>query len=155
MRHPRRDPQLHSRNLVNFGLVGFYLGPALQNYRSYRCLIQETMSIRISDSIILYPAPLVVPGASRLDQLLSLTSDLHDIADGSNQDPSSKTKLLEMLQLLKNFLSEDPHSSSGAPTIPPTSSTRHRPSSDTGSDLLGWTFYKKRLVLAPSLPRTL
>jgi hypothetical protein len=78
----------------NFGLVGFYLGPSLQNYRSYRCLVQETMSIRISDSIILYPAPLVAPGASRLDQLLSLTSDLHDIADGSNQDPSSKTKPL-------------------------------------------------------------
>ena len=68
----------------NFGLVGFYLGPSLQNYRSYRCLVQETMPIRISDSIILYPAPLVAPGASRLDQLLSLTSDLHDIADGSN-----------------------------------------------------------------------
>ncbi len=56
----------------NFGLVGFYLGPSLQNYRSYRCLIQETMAIRILDSIILFPAPLVAPGASRLDELLSL-----------------------------------------------------------------------------------
>jgi hypothetical protein len=129
----------------NFGLVGFYLGPSLQNYRSYRCLVQETMSIRISDSIILYPAPLVVPGASRFDQLLSFTSKLHDIADASDQDPSSKTQLLEALQLLKKFLSEDPHSSAVAPTIPPTSSTRHRPSSDTGIDILGLTFYEKTL----------
>jgi hypothetical protein len=74
-----------------------------------------------------------------------LTSKLYDIADGSDHDPSSKTQLLETLQLLKKFLSEDPHSSSIAPTIPPTSSTRHRPSSDTGIDILGWTFYEKTL----------
>jgi hypothetical protein len=73
----------------NFGLVGFYLGPSLQNYRSYRCLVQETMKIRISDSIILYPAPLVVPGASRFDQLITLTSQLHDIADTNNHDTAS------------------------------------------------------------------
>jgi hypothetical protein len=129
----------------NFGLVRFYLGPSLQNYRSYRCLVQETMSIRISDSIILYPAPLVAPGASRLDQLVSLTSKLHDIADGSAQDPASKTQLLETLQLLRKFLAEDPHNTAVEHTIPATSSTRHRPSSDTGIDILGWKFKKKTL----------
>ena len=49
----------------NFGHIGFYLGPAASHYRSYRCLVRETNSIRISDSIILFPAPLVEPGASR------------------------------------------------------------------------------------------
>jgi hypothetical protein len=53
----------------NFGHIGFYLGPASSHYRSYRCLVQETNSVRISDSIILFPAPLVEPGASRFDQL--------------------------------------------------------------------------------------
>jgi hypothetical protein len=104
----------------NFGLVGFYLGPSLQNYRSYRCLIQETMSTRISDSIILFPAPLVAPGASRLDQLLSLTAKIHDIAGSSAQDPASKTQLLEGLQLLTNFLASDPHNTNVAPLIPET-----------------------------------
>jgi len=74
-----------------------------------------------------------------------LTSKLHDIADGSDQDPASKTQLLETLQLLRKFLSEDPHSSPVAPSITPTASTRHRPSSDTGGDILGWTFYEKTL----------
>ena len=129
----------------NFGLVGFYLGPSLKNYRSYRCLVQETMSIRISDSIILYPAPLVAPGASRLDQLLSLTSKLHALADGTAQDPASKTQLLEGLQLLKKFLANDPHNTTVVPTLPTTSSTRHRASSDTGIDILGWTFKEKTL----------
>jgi hypothetical protein len=103
------------------------------------------MSIRISDSIILYPPPLVAPGASRLDQLLSLTSKLHDIADGSVHDHASKTQLLETLQLLQKFYSEDPHTNAVAPIIPPTSSNRHRPSSDTGFDILEWKFKEKTL----------
>ena len=54
----------------NFGQVGYYLGPSYHHYRNYRCLITETDSIRTSDNIILYPAPLVLPGASRFDKLL-------------------------------------------------------------------------------------
>jgi hypothetical protein len=121
----------------NFGLVGFYLGPSLQTYRSYRCLVQETMKIRISDSIIIYPVPLVVPGASRFDQLIALTSELNDIAATTNHDTASKGQLLECLQLLKKFLIADPHQPVVAPTIPTTASTRHRPSSDTGRGILG------------------
>jgi hypothetical protein len=129
----------------NFGLVGFYLGQSLTNYRSYRCLIQDKMKIRTSDSIILYPAPLVVPGASRLDQLLAITSDLHDIAEKNNQDPLTKTHLLEYLQLLKKFMAEDPHQTSKAPRVQDAASTRHRPSSDTGLDLVGWKFKERTL----------
>jgi hypothetical protein len=103
------------------------------------------MSICISDSIILFPAPLVAPGASSFDQLLSLTAKIHDIADRSVQDPASKTQLLEGLQLLKNFLAADPHNTTVAPTIPEMASTRHRPSSDSGLDLLGWQFKGKTL----------
>ena len=65
----------------NFGHIGFYLGPASAHYRSYRCLVQETNSVRISDSIILFPAPLVVPGASRFDQLLALTERISIVAE--------------------------------------------------------------------------
>jgi hypothetical protein len=129
----------------NFGLVGFYLGSSLHNYRSYRCLIQDTMKIRTSDSIILYPAPLVVPGASRFDQLLAITSDLHDLAKKETQDPHTKTHLLECLQLLKKFMADDPHHTSKAPRVPDTASTWHRPSSDTGLDLLGWKFKERTL----------
>ena len=59
------DP--HRATWDPYGQVGFYLGPSLDHYRSYRCLISATNSIRVSDSIILlYPEPLVVPGTSRL-----------------------------------------------------------------------------------------
>jgi hypothetical protein len=71
----------------------------LQTYHSYRWLVQETMKIRISDSIILYPAPLVVLGASRFDQLITLTSELNDIAATNNHDTAFKGQLLKCLQL--------------------------------------------------------
>jgi hypothetical protein len=103
------------------------------------------MKIRTSDSIILYLAPLVVPGASRFDQLLAITSDLHDLAEKETQDPHTKTHLLECLQLLKKFMAEDPHHTSKVPRVPDTASTRHRPSSDTGLDLLGWKFKERML----------
>jgi hypothetical protein len=67
------------------------------------------MAVRISDSNMLFPAPLVVPGTSRFDQFLTLTSKLHAIADDSPQDTDSKTQLLKCLQLLKTFLATDLH----------------------------------------------
>jgi hypothetical protein len=49
----------------NFGLIGFYLRRALKHYRSYNCLVSDSDSYRVCDNIILYPAPLVLPGAIR------------------------------------------------------------------------------------------
>ncbi len=72
----------------NFGHIGFYLGPASSHYRSYRCLVQETNSIRISDSIMQFPAPLVEPGASRFNQLLALTEKLLAAAETTTTDDS-------------------------------------------------------------------
>jgi hypothetical protein len=51
----------------NYGCIGFYLGPALTHYRSYHCFITDTNATRICDSVMFYPAPLVMPGASRFD----------------------------------------------------------------------------------------
>jgi hypothetical protein len=135
-----------------FGPIGFYLGPAASHYRAYRCLVQETNSIRISDSIILYPAPLVVPGASRFDQLLALTEKISTAAETTSVN-CSRAHLLEALTLLKTFLASD-HDNNPAPKLHQSSGpTRHRPSSDTGTDIIGWRFKEKSLgnciVIAP------
>ncbi len=53
-----RDP--HFATWDPYGQAGFYLGPSFDHSRAYRCLISVTNSIRVFDSIILYPAPLVV-----------------------------------------------------------------------------------------------
>ncbi len=136
----------------NFGHIGFYLGPASSHYRSYRCLVQETNSIRISDSIILFPAPLVEPGTSRFDQLLALTEKLVAAAETTTAD-DSRTQLLEALKLLRTFLAKDQERNPSTPLIPASGPTRHRPSSNTGGDIIGWYFKEKSLgdciVLAP------
>jgi hypothetical protein len=42
-------------------------------------------------------------------------------------------------------MAEDPHQTSKAPRVPDTASTRHRPSSDTGLDLVEWKFKERTL----------
>ena len=128
----------------NFGHIGFYLGPAASHYRSYRCLVQETNAIRISDSIILFPAPLVEPGASRFDQLLALTEKLATVADTTAAN-DSRAQLQDALQLLRAFLASDQERNPSIPPTPASGPTRHRPSSDTGGDIIGWHFKEKSL----------
>ena len=130
----------------NFGQVGYYLGPSFHHYRNYRCLITETDSIRTSDSIILYPAPLVLPGASRFDKLLALTESLADAAAGTTlpEDPDLQLQYRDCLQQLKTFLITDTLVTA-PPATPVTCSTRHKPSSDTGLDLIGHSFSDKAL----------
>jgi hypothetical protein len=167
MRHPHRCSQYPARNLGQLWSYRLLSGPALSHYRSYRCLISDTDDFRISDNIILYPAPLVAPGASRFDQLLALTHRLTSAAEQHTTEDS--TTLADCVSSLHTFLQADasvqssPASnptiplptgpstpSTSAPSLQPqpvpvTSSTRHRPSSDTGSDLIGWTFFEKSL----------
>jgi hypothetical protein len=146
----------------NFGTVGFHLGPSLEHYRSYRCLTSDSDEIRISDNIILYPAPLVLSGASRFDQLLSLARQLQLSMDTA---PCDQPQFSRCLQQLTQFLNSDATTQSqptlARPTplstitsshtpalpvafpaspmvhVPVTASTRHRPTSDTGTDLIG------------------
>jgi hypothetical protein len=76
VRHPSRRPRPGREKWDNRGRIGYYLSPALTHYRSYHCFIADTNATRICDSVMFYPAPLVLPGASRFDQLLQLTERL-------------------------------------------------------------------------------
>jgi hypothetical protein len=131
----------------NFGQVGYYLGPSYKHYHNYRCLITETDSIRTSDNIILYPAPLVLPGASRFDKLLALTEELTQLGarTAAPTDPDSQELHRYCLQRLKTFLTTDIPNNPTAPAEPITCSTRHKPTSDTGLDLIGHSFPDKSL----------
>ena len=88
----------------NHGRIGFYLGPALTHYRAYHCFIADTNSTRICDSVMFYPAPLVLPGASRFDQLLHLTEQLVTAAEHHPPAPHDQPVYAECLQMLKEFL---------------------------------------------------
>ena len=126
----------------NFGVIGYYLRPSFPHYRNYRCLISTTNDIRTLDNIILYPAPLVLPGASRFDKLLSFTEELAaTVTTDSLSTPTTATDFRECLQNLKSFLQDDSHNAAKPPPVPATSSAWHRPTTDTGIDLIGHTFH--------------
>jgi hypothetical protein len=126
----------------NFGQIGYYVGPSYTHYRNYRCLILSTNDIRTSDNIILYPAPLELPGASWFDKLLPLTEKLAATVNTKSlkAQPKTQTNFHDCLQNLKTFLQHDSHNVSTLPPVPITSSTRHKPTTDTGIELVGHTF---------------
>ncbi len=143
----------------NHGRIGFYLGPALTHYRAYHCFIADTNATRICDSVVMfYPAPLVLPGASRFDQLLQLTECLVTAAESNPPAPHDQPLYAECLQKLKEFLLVDaPNAPERTPlhnAVPPTASTRHRPSTDIEIDLVGYSFKDRALgqckVVGPS-----
>jgi hypothetical protein len=92
------------------------------------------------------------PGASRFDQLLALTENISTATETwSTHD--ARAHLLEALTLIKTFLARD-HETNPVPRLHQSSGpTRHRPSSDTGTDIIGWRFKEKSLgnciVIAP------
>jgi hypothetical protein len=91
-------------------------------------------------------------GASRFDQLLALTEKLVAAAETTTAD-DSRAQLLEAPKLLRTFLAQDQERNPSIPLTPASGPTRHRPSSDTGGDIIGWHFKEKSLgdcvVLAP------
>jgi hypothetical protein len=142
----------------NDGRIGFYLGPALTHYRAYHCFIADTNATRICDSVMFNPAPLVLPGASRFDQLLHLTKRLATAAESNLPAPHDQPLYAECLQKLKEFLIADaPNAPEPTPAhnaVPNTASTRHRASTDLGIDLIGYRFTDRALgqceVVGPS-----
>jgi hypothetical protein len=61
------------------GLNGFYLGPAVDHYRCWRCWVVNTRAIRITDTLGWLPAPYKMPGASPIEQMHASISDLCEI----------------------------------------------------------------------------
>ncbi len=83
-----------------------------------------------------------LPGASRFDKLLLLTEKLAANFDATdlNARPTAQSDFRDCLQNLKTFLQNDSHNVPTPPPIPITGSTRHKPTTDTGIDLVGHTF---------------
>jgi hypothetical protein len=159
MRYSHCTPQHSTRNLGQL----WTLSCLVLSLTPYNCLVSDSDSYRVCDNIILYPAPLVLAGASRFDQLLALTQSLTLAAE--SHTPHDQAQLSLCVGSLNNFLRDDADTQttpavrlqlptsldtptaipSAATTIPVTQATRHRPSSDTGADLIGWTFHERSL----------
>ncbi len=160
MRHPHCTPQHSSGNLGQLWTHWILSRAGTQTLSILHCLDSDSNSYRVCDNIILYPAPLVLSGASWFDQLLALTERLTLAAE--THTPHDQAQLSLCVGSLNNFLTADTNTQntptvrlqllssleppaaipSATPTISVIQSTRHRLSSD---DLIGWTFHEHSL----------
>ena len=63
MRVVHEKPMVRS-TWATHGKDGFYLGPALTHYRSWRVYVTETGGTRVSDTLAWFPTPYTMPGHS-------------------------------------------------------------------------------------------
>jgi len=68
------------------GVQGFYLGPDLSSYRSYRCWIPSTKSERSTGTVQFFPAPFLLPGASNEEQMIAAIDRLIALATSRNKE---------------------------------------------------------------------
>ena len=61
------------------GLDGFYLGPALDHYRCFRCWVVRTKTIRVTDTLAWFTKPYKMPGASPIEQMHAVIKDLSEV----------------------------------------------------------------------------
>jgi hypothetical protein len=116
------------------GKDGYYVGPSLLHYRCYQVWINETESVRDTDSISWHPVPPhTLPGASPYDDMLagilSLTTALvsfskSDSVAAHQRQPLAQSvpPLIEALLSLRNIFSPAPDSAPSADiysTAPP------------------------------------
>jgi hypothetical protein len=149
VRNPTRGPRPRQRKMGQSRAHRFLPRSRphpLSHYRAYHCFIVDTNATRICDSVMFYLAPLVLPGASRFDQLLQLTERLITAAESNPPAPHDQPLYAECLQKLKEFLIADaPDPTPTHNAVPPTASTRHHPSTDLGIDLVGYSFTDRAL----------
>ena len=63
------DPVTTRESWEPHDLLGFYLGPALKHYRSFRTYIVSTKGFRVSDSLSWHPEKIRLPGSSKEDTI--------------------------------------------------------------------------------------
>ena len=58
------------------GIEGWYVGPAMEHYRDFRCYIPTTGSERIAETLDFFPKHAQVPSTSSQDAAISAANDL-------------------------------------------------------------------------------
>ena len=65
------DPVNTRESWAPHGLTRFYLGPALDHYKSFRVYVPSTNGIRVLDSLSWHPEKLKLPGSTKEELMFS------------------------------------------------------------------------------------
>ena len=130
------DPVATRQSWAPHGLLGFYLGPALQHYKSFRTYIVSTRGFRISDSLSWHPEKLHLPGSTTAE-IIFYTAEklLNELSSHSDTDTTVLEQLAnDMHILVKKFSTTE--SSSEQRVVTPTTLTSLPPAPAPSAPLL-------------------
>jgi len=99
------DPVTTRESWAPHGLSGFYLGPALLHYRSFRVFISSTKGFRISDSLSWHPEKIRLPGSSKEEIIFSTAEKiLNELSARPHTENSTLSQLAtDMHSLMQEF----------------------------------------------------
>ncbi len=127
------DPPSNRPSWAPHGTPGFYTGPSLQHYRSYRVYIPSTTSERVTDSVEWLPTPFHMPGSTTaeilLDTLHSTQNTLQMIAPSvhpaTTDDPRTTKTLQQLTDTLASLVKHLTPTSTTAEVASTEGSTHH------------------------------
>lgn len=104
------------------GVKGYYLGPALNHYRSWRTFVIKSQTQRISDTLAWFPSPLLLPGSNPYDMvhaaITDLTSALATLATNANLISSNQMPFKEIASTATQALTDLINMFQSPPTVP-------------------------------------
>jgi hypothetical protein len=101
---------------------GYYVGPDLSCYRTYRCWIESTKSMRSSDTVQFFPAPFLLPGASYEEQMIAAIDKLIELELSTDNDAihhaaTAVTRLARDIRANTPSLPQDTDDEDSPPTL--------------------------------------
>ena len=102
------EPANQRESWAPHGLDGFYIGPALETYQSYRCWILSTNGVRVSDSISVHPHKLKLPGSLREDLIYAKATDILAALNNFHGSPEDSAALSSLAQDMHTLVDKHP-----------------------------------------------
>jgi hypothetical protein len=90
------------------GVIGWYLGPAMEHYWCYRCYIKKTQAERISDTVGFSPTQATIPALSPTEALI-IAAEQVTAAVRNPQQTTSKTPVSDLTTQLDAIFQATQH----------------------------------------------
>ena len=104
-------------------LDGWYVGPAMENYRCYRCWMWDTHRERIADTVTWFPQHVAMPIGSSTDLVIAGANDiikaLQHPSPGSALSPLEDSEVAVLHALADILLNRKPQDPASIPTVLP------------------------------------
>ena len=103
------EKPLQRASFAPHGIEGWYVGPAMDHYRCYTCLVSSTNRIRVSDTVKFFPHSVPFPQTTLETYLRQVAEDMLHILQNPTEQPyptltfgnTLKNAFIQVSQILK------------------------------------------------------